>query len=104
MNAVPFMDNPKFSDILKYKDKIPCFDKAERIITKEITMGNRIVHIGDAGCMPSETVVVIDFASEAKGAYAETKAGKWGGSEYKYFVLCDNKGALEFDFGRLKEE
>ena len=103
MNAVPFIENPRVSDIQKYREKIPCFDKAERIMAEEIAMGNSISHIGDIGCTPSETVVVIDFAEESKVNYLETKVGKWKGHEYKYIVLCDNKGALEFDFGRLRE-
>ncbi len=103
MNAVPFMENPKASDILTYREKIPCFDRAERIIAEEIAKGNRILHIGDKGCMPSETIVVIDFESASKVDYEGMKVSKWGGCEYKYFVLSDNKGAIEFDFGRLKE-
>ena len=54
--------------------------------------------------MPGETVVVIDFADEPQSDYAGIKVKKRkGGAEYKYLVLSDNKGALEVDFGRIKE-
>ncbi len=104
MNAVPFMKKPEVSDILKYREKIPAFDKAENIIAEETAKGNIVLHIGDAGCWPSETVVVIDFAEPPKGTYAGTKGKKLkDGREYQYLELGDNKGGLEITFGRIRE-
>lgn len=103
MKSIPFIKNPTISDILKYKEQIPCFDRVERIINEEVEKGNHILCISDIGTTSSETFVVIDFASEAKCDYAQTKVAKWGGCEYRYLALCDNKGAVEFDFGRIKE-
>lgn len=104
MKKVPCMKKPNINDIFVYREMIPCFDKAEKIITEEVANGNTILHIGDAGFMPDETYIVVDFASAPKVDYPGIKTGKLtDGSEYKHFVLSDNKGAVAFDFGRMKE-
>lgn len=104
MKKVPCMKNPKVEDILIYREKIPCFDKVEKIITEEITKGNKIVHIGDAGFLPDETYIVIDFADKPKSEYPGMQTAKWYGEEYKYFSFSDNKGAVSFNFYKFKEQ
>lgn len=108
MNAVPFIDFPSLTDLEKYKDKIPSYDRMISVIQSESRAGNIVVHIGDAGCMPSEAIVVVDFAYAPTQVYEDIRDGKIGTNEYKYIVTGDNKGGLELTFGewrfRMKEE
>jgi len=104
MNAVPMIENPTLEEIREYQGKIPCFELLEEVMSAEIAKGNRVVHIGDAGCHPSETAVILDFVEGPMCEYEGIKSYMYQERElYKYFVVGDNKGCLEFDFGRRKE-
>ena len=99
MNIIPYMNNPQLADVLKYVRRFPCSIKAENIILNEISKGNTIINVGDAGCMPDETVVVIKFAEAAKEDYPEMKVVELrDGSSYKRLCFSDNSGAVEFRF------
>ena len=102
MRAVPFIDFPTLKDLEKYKDTIPAYDEMIRVIQAESRAGNMVVHIGDAGCMPSETMVVVDFAYAPTQVYEDIRDGKIGTNEYKYIIIGDNKGGLELTFGEWR--
>lgn len=103
MKKIPMIKDPTITDIYTYKDIFPCFDRVKKIIEDELAGGNSIALIGDAGCMPDETYIMIDFALMPKCDYPELRTEKWHGDEYKYFSVFDNKGAVCFNFYRLKE-
>ena len=109
MRAVPYINFPTLEELEPYKDKIPCYDKLKSIIQAETEKGNVVVHIGDAGCMPSETMVIVDFAYEPKCEYENIKVSRMlAAHPYKYLSIGDRKGDTEFDFGawkyRMKDE
>lgn len=109
MKAVPHIDFPLLEDLEKYRDTIPGYDEMISIILAESEKGNVVVHIGDAGEMPRETMVIVDFAYEPRCDYEKIKVFRRNaGFEYKYLITGDRKGSTEIDFGawkyRMKEE
>ncbi len=109
MRAVQSIDFPLLEDLEKYKYTIPGYDEMISIIQAETAKGNIVIHIGDAGCMPQETIVVVDFAYEPKNDYDQIKTHSLSNNrEYKYLISGDRKGSLELVFGgwkhRMKKE
>jgi len=109
MNAVPHIDFPTSVDLEKYRDTIPCYDEMIDIICAEEKKGNVVVHIGDAGGMLQETIVIVDFAYEPRCYYENLKVSRIiSAHPYKYLLLRGRKGDTEFDFGawkhRMKDE
>lgn len=102
MNAIPFLTKPTAQEILKYS-RIPCYDDAQRIILAETEKNNEILLVGDAGCHPSETYVIIDFAEEPKNQYEKLKSSSYGEVVHQYLSYSDNRGALRINFGRKVE-
>lgn len=101
MNSIPFMEAPTLEELLKYSS-IPCYEQAKTIVFEETKMNNRIILAGDAAGHPSQTYVIIDFAEEPKGSYADLKIGTNLKGSYQYLMYSDNKGALQINFGRRK--
>jgi len=109
MRAVPYIEFPTLEELEKYKDTIPSYDEMIRIIQAEEEKGNVVVNIGDAGCMPSETIVIVDFAYEPKCEYENIKVSNMiARHPFKYLIIGDRKGDTRFDFGawkhRMKDE
>lgn len=109
MNAVPYIKFPTLEDLEKYKDTIPGFDDMISIIQAEEARGNVVVNIGDAGCMPQETLVIVDFAYEPKCEYENIKVCNMiKDHPYKYLMIRSKKGDTRLDFGawkyRMKDE
>lgn len=100
MNAVPYIAFPTMEELEKYKDTIPAYDAMIAIIREETEKGNVVVNIGDAGGMPQETIVIVDFAYEARGKYEKMKTHSY--LNYKYLTLGDRKGDTSLDFGAWK--
>lgn len=109
MNAVPHIHFPTWEELEKYRDTIPCYDEMKSIIMQEVEKGNVVVHIGDAGCMPQETIVIVDFAYEPMCEYEGIKICRnILEHPYKYLTIGERKGDTSFDFGawryRMQEE
>lgn len=109
MNAIPHMDFPTLELLEQYKDTVPRYDEMIDIIQSETEQGNIVVHIGDAGGMPQETIVVVDFAYEPKCTYEKLKISRTiSNHPYYYLSLYDKKGDTRLDFGawkyRMKKE
>ena len=102
MNAIPFLEQPELQEVLKYNN-IPCYEVAKKVISEETEKGNKILLVGDAGCHPSETCVVIDFAERPKYFYEDLKEDTRANKRYPYLSYSDNKGALQIIFGRIEE-
>lgn len=103
MNTVPFIDFPTLEELEKYRDTIPSYSEMTDIIRKETKKGNVVVHIGDAGCMPNETMIIVDFAYEPMCEYKNIKVRKqMSAHPYKYLMLGDKKGNTSLDFGAWK--
>ncbi len=100
MNAIPFLEQPELQEVLKYTN-IPCYEAAKKVISEETEKGNKILLVGDAGCHPSETWVVIDFSEKPKGVYEDLKEDTRSTKRYPYLSYSDNKGALHITFGRI---
>ena len=109
MNAVSHMDFPTLEELENYKDTIPGYEEMIRIIQAEEEKGNVVVHIGDAGCMREETIVIVDFAYEPRCVYEKIKECRnITAQPYQYLIIGDRKGDTQFDFGawknRMKDE
>lgn len=92
MNAIPHMDFPTLELLEQYKDTVPRYDEMIDIIQSETEQGNIVVHIGDAGGMPQETIVVVDFAYEPKCTYEKLKISRTiSNHPYYYLSLYDKK-------------
>lgn len=103
MNAVPCIIFPTEADLEKYKDTIPAYDEMIHIIRAEEEKGNVVVSIGDAGFMPQETYVVVDFAYEPRCEYDNLKVcTNIKNYPYKYLLLRPRKGDVSFAFGAWK--
>lgn len=103
MNAVPHIDFPTLEELEKYSSTIPSYAEMMGIIRAEIEKGNVVVNIGDAGCMPHETIVVVDFAYEPMCEYEKIKVSKnMSAHPFKYLMLGDRKGNTSIDFGAWK--
>ena len=102
MNAVPHIKFPALEDVLSYvdADKFPCAEEARSILLAETSLGNVVQAVGDAGCMPDETVVVIDFAQDTKQAYPQSEIKSWSGNmAYRCLKFLDkHNGALYVRF------
>ncbi len=91
MNVVPNMEFPTLEEVLAYVDKFPCAKEARNVLLSETALGNVIQAVGDAGCMPDETIVVIDFTQDAKCDYPESVYKKWGDNKGYRFVNFSDK-------------
>ena len=100
MNAVPHIAFPTMNELEKYKETIPAYDAMITIIREETEKGNVVVNIGDAGGIPQETIVIVDFAYEARGEYKKIKTHRY--LNYNYLLLGDRKGDTSLDFGAWK--
>ena len=99
MNVVPHMKFPTLEEVLAYVDKFPCVEKAREVLVNETSLGNVIQEIGDAGCMPDETVVVIDFEQDAKKEYLNGEIKELrNGIKYRFVKYLDDWGALYIRF------
>lgn len=108
MNTIPHLDFPSLEEVLVYveKDKFPCSEQAKQILLEETAGGNVIQHVGDAGCMPDETLVYLDFAQDAKGDYPGSVHETWGKNQgYRFVKFLDRyHGALYLRFFYPLEE
>lgn len=103
MNAVPYIHFPTLEELEKYRDTIPGYDDIICIIRAEMAKGNVVVSIGDAGCMPQETLVIVDFAYEPKCEYENIKVCKiMKENPFKYLSVRAKKGDTRLDFGAWK--
>lgn len=103
---MPFMENPGADEVLKYvrSFSFPCREETEDIIQNEISNGNEILHVGDVGGMPDETVILIEFMKDAAKEYLglSNTIELRNGCTRKCVWFSDNNGAVEFRFGEEK--
>ncbi|MBP3609794.1 MAG: hypothetical protein J6J42_05595 [Lachnospiraceae bacterium] len=96
MNVIPNMKYPEVEQILVcINDKFPCAKEAEQVILDETAHGNVLTAVGDAGCMPDETVVVLDFAEDAKKEYQGSEIKSWGkDKQYRFVRFLDKQNGV----------
>ena len=96
MNVIPNMKYPEVEQVLAYmSDKFPCAKEAEQLLLEETASGNVLMAVGDAGCMPDETVVVMDFAEDAKKEYPGSEIKALGNdSRYRFVKFLDKRNGV----------
>ncbi len=96
---IHYMEFPTIGRIKQLCDEIPQYEQVISILEKELEAGNVILNIGNAGTLPDETVVNIQFQEEPAEEYFGLKDY---GTPYKRLFFSDNHGCTYIWFGLKK--
>jgi hypothetical protein len=96
------MKNPAISTLIKYGNKIPCYEIAKSIIQSEVENHNEILYAGDTGRIENEVIITIDFSKPSCCEYDGLRHRELrNGHPYKSLILSDDYGRLEIHFDRV---